>query len=447
MKLVLGAINGQYLRDITENNVDATDEVLAAVAYASQSALLFDWCWKNDIPLKFYGRLTDDVAVSVPILDTFLSRKSPNYTCRLVQHHHAKVIWWRGVGVYVGSANLSDSAWYKNVEAGCFFQEGEIDDQMATELTALFATLDKHATPLTDELLSKMRERAKALRFSKPDPADFWTSPSITKWPGLVHVQRKSAIERQRASFLEEWHSTLQDLRGIGARITDPSKRPSWIDASAAAGVQTDQFLHAHYYLRTFEGNRANYSALFEKNKTRREAALAEAIEWWSQLPEQPSESKMINETAPALRTALTEQSLISMSQSDFHEVCSHVHAIRDYARRVPNKTVLLPDGTPYTMDQKIDALAKFVWNGRTANGSSVSDVLKYILYGGESDRLPQRLWEATTEPNWKIDGLGISALGEIVGWAAPDKFPPRNGRTSKALKSLGFDVTVHVGG
>ncbi len=32
-----------------------------------------------------------------------------------------------------------------------------------------------------------------------------------------------------------------------------------------------------------------------------------------------------------------------------------------------------------------------------------------------------------------------------MVGWALPDHFPPRNGRTSKALKALGDDVTIHV--
>jgi hypothetical protein len=32
------------------------------------------------------------------------------------------------------------------------------------------------------------------------------------------------------------------------------------------------------------------------------------------------------------------------------------------------------------------------------------------------------------------------------LGWALPDTFPPRNGRTAKALKALGYEVTVHVG-
>ena len=121
MRLVMGGINGHYLRNITENYAHDTEEVLAAVAYATHASLLFDWCWKHRIPLKFYGRLDDTIPVTVRILETFLSKRSANFVCRLVQHHHAKVIWWRGVGAYIGSANLTDSAWYKNIEAGCFF--------------------------------------------------------------------------------------------------------------------------------------------------------------------------------------------------------------------------------------------------------------------------------------------------------------------------------------
>ena len=169
MRLVMGGINGHYLRNITENCARDTEEVLAAVAYATGASLLFDWCWQHRIPLRFYGRLDDSVAVSVPILATFLSRKSANFVCRLVQHHHAKVIWWRGVGAYIGSANLTDSAWYKNVEAGCFFPEAEINDEMANDLLDLFATLDAHAAPLTEELLEEMKRRSRALASAEPN--------------------------------------------------------------------------------------------------------------------------------------------------------------------------------------------------------------------------------------------------------------------------------------
>jgi hypothetical protein len=154
----------------------------------------------------------------------------------------------------------------------------------------------------------------------------------------------------------------------------------------------------------------------------------------------------MLNVTAPALQAALAEPRLAVMSYSEFRQVCGGVYAIADYSRRVSNKAVNLPDGTPYTMPQKIDALTARIWNDQGANGARVRSLLHYILYGGPFNELPERLWQGIDSPNWKVERLGISALGELVGWALPNQFPPRNGRTSKALRALGYDVTIHVG-
>ena len=92
-----------------------------------------------------------------------------------------------------------------------------------------------------------------------------------------------------------------------------------------------------------------------------------------------------------------------------------------------------------------MDALARHIFRAPKRGGVSVIETLQFVLYGGRSDDIPQRLWEAITDRKRKVDLLGVSAMGEIVGWALPDLFPPRNGRTSKALRSLGYDVTVHV--
>ncbi len=447
MRLVLGGVNGHYLLNITLNAASETEEVIAAVAYATDATLLFDWCWNHNVPLKFFGRLDDGVAVSVPILQSFLSRKSPNYVCRLVQHHHAKVIWWRGVGMYIGSANLTGKAWYNNVEAGCFFPEEEITDEMAGDIQELFSVLDTNSTPLTDELFREMKKRADALGKFIPNAEDFWNSPSFKKWSGLVQSAPKAALDKRRQAFLEEWHSTLQELRDIGDRVRMPENRPKWIGDSAPAGAQADQFLHAHYYQRTFDGRKAQYAQFYESNKSRRSVALKEAIDWWRNLPNAPThEDQMLNKTAPFLRKALSEESLEHLNEDIFREICMGVHSIKEYARRVPNRTVGLPEnGTRYTIPEKVFALARRIWNGSSADGKKIDAILRAILYGGSDEQLPERLWRAVIDPNWKIEGLGISALGEIAGWALPDRFPPRNGRTSKALRSLGYDVTVHV--
>lgn len=446
MKLILGGINGEYLQNITLKAASQTEEVLAAVAYASKSGLLFDWCWDNKIPLRFWGRLDDTVAVKTRILADFLKRQSPTYVCKLVKYHHAKVIWWRGVGMYIGSANLTDNAWYKNVEAGCFFEEDEIDDDMAADIEMLFRTLDAQASPLTNELYNEMLARSKEITRNMPKDNKFWSSPSFKNWNGLVQTAPKKASERKKEEFLVEWHSTLQELRNISELVSRDENRPQWVSADTPTGAQADQFLHGYYFEKTFEGRKANYQAYYEQNKSRTNDALQDAMSWWANLQEAPSsEEETLSERAPLVRNILSKDSINEMQFEDFKSICENVWAIRDYSRRVRNKAVFLPDGTRYTIEQKIDALAKMIWSNRSSNGSRVNQMLEFVLYGGTTGQLPERLWEAVSDLKWKIDGLGVSALGEIVGWAMPDIFPPRNGRTSKALKSLGYDVKIHV--
>ncbi|MHC2075823.1 hypothetical protein [Agrobacterium tumefaciens] len=134
------------------------------------------------------------------------------------------------------------------------------------------------------------------------------------------------------------------------------------------------------------------------------------------------------------------------LTEDQFVKVLGKVHATREYARRAPNRLIGLKGGQPYDIPEKVDALARQIYRAPTRGGVSALETLSYILYGGRIDDVPQRLWDAIVDPKRKIELIGVSALGEIVGWALPDRFPPRNGRTSKALRSLGYDVTVHVG-
>ena len=92
MRTILGGINGRYLRDVIEAAASQTEFVEAAVAYANDASLLFDWCWSNQIPLRFWGRFDETVPVSTQILSTFLKRRSPNFTVKLVRGLHAKAI-------------------------------------------------------------------------------------------------------------------------------------------------------------------------------------------------------------------------------------------------------------------------------------------------------------------------------------------------------------------
>ncbi len=56
--------------------------------------------------------------------------------------------------------------------------------------------------------------------------------------------------------------------------------------------------------------------------------------------------------------------------------------------------------------------------------------LLNYVVWGNGS--VSARLWNAIRSDDWAIPHVSLSSLGEIVVWARPDEFPPRNMQTSK---------------
>lgn len=448
VRLILNAINGEFLRDITLNAVADTERVDAAVAYVSREDLLFDWCWKNDIPLRFWGRYDETVPVSPPILRRFLTRRSARYACTLVRRFHAKIIWWHGVGAYIGSANLSDRAWHSNVEAGSFYDEAELATLgLDAELREFFRVLDVNGSPLTEEIVVAIEARAKQLDRLRAtdfaDAKDAWANPHVKPWDGLVHAAKAATADRRRQAFLDEWNSAITLLRNLAVKLEE--HRPTWVKDDAPSGAHVDQFLHAHYYNQVMEGGRSLYEERHQENLRDPDAAERKAMAWWKSLSSPPSlENRMLNEWAPFLRDALSPAGLRNRTEDHLFEIFKRVHSVADHARRIPNNRVGLPGTRQYSMDEKTRALARRLFQERSEGGADLFDLLQFVLHDGDPAETPMRLWEGLNAPKWKIDHVGRSALGEIVGWALPDRYPPRNSRTSKALRALGHPVAIY---
>ncbi|MFO5585726.1 hypothetical protein ACLBP2_28310, partial [Klebsiella pneumoniae] len=50
--------------------------------------------------------------------------------------------------------------------------------------------------------------------------------------------------------------------------------------------------------------------------------------------------------------------------------------------------------------------------------------LLNYVVWGNGS--VSARLWNAIRSDDWAIPHVGLSSLGEIVGWGRPHGVPPR---------------------
>jgi len=445
MELITGAINKRWLQNLVAHHTPECSEVRAAIAYADRDNLaLLEACKRSGKPLTYYGRYDHAVPVHPDVVRWFLDQKSPNFTCRMVPDIlHAKVIWWVGVGAYVGSANMTDRAWVSNIEAGTFTHEEDMaQTSMMEELHTLFDVIDARGEAIDDAFhthlldLKKLGKAAStaAYEFEQKAPRFF------PKGAGLASIDRQSAAERGYREFERRWRESLQILRDIAAHLVLESNRPAWIPADTPTGAQADQFIHAYYY-RFVRGDRGSeyVEAAFTKNRANPAAALKEALAWWKAADfDYEGERNTLLNWAPQLQTLLAKEKLPTLSREEFATAMSMVHAFGDYASK-QDKVELGLAADNRAPHAKAFAHADRLWQTRTETGHKPLEVFQYVIWG--PDAVERRIWNAARTSEWRLPWLQFSTWGEIVGWARADEYPPRNERTLKGLRALGYPV------
>jgi hypothetical protein len=459
MQVVMGEMNGVRLINLMSGAAGKCSRVTAAVAYATQNSPFLDHCLANKIPLDFFGLLDEDEAVSVPLLQQMLQAGPLAVKPQLIKgHFHSKIIWWHGYGAYIGSANLTANAWFTNVECGVFFDESEIIGQpLQTDLDLQFAYLRKVSSPVTAELVKALgklgpAEHGVCIARQKLKSQFEEATKDIPAHAGLTTVGPATRTTAY-TQFTTEWNETLQLLRGLCKDFHKLGKRPTWVDPGADPTVHFDQFLHAYYYVRVRDQgdddetvktvglvNRAH-----ERNRLDPMGALQEAAAWWASLPAAPyGEDVFIGTTAPKIRAMFAPSVLGAWQLEEFQEAFYEVHAFKMHARQMRNTTLGLPSDHHETIKARSDRVAKWLWEQpRDASQRHIRDLVQFLIWGSAPANMAERLWLATTDERWRYAHFGASTLGEAVGWARPDEYPPRNNRTNKALKSLGHDVRL----
>lgn len=247
--------------------------------------------------------------------------------------------------------------------------------------------------------------------------------------------------------FAVEWEKTLELLRGLRKEFMAMNLRPKWVSADANDTVHFDQFLHAYYYVRVREKEDEDDSArshervnrFFEKNQADKEGALRDAAVWWASLEEAPhGEDVFIAMTAPNMRELFAKERIATWTFDEFKAAMMGVNAFKMHARQVKNKFFGLPEGYRESLEQRAHRLAEWQWSLDRRGKKSLVEMWTFLIWGAYPVNMTERLWMVTDDEQWTFPRLGQSSLGEAVGWARPDDYPPRNNRTNKALRALG---------
>jgi len=448
MKFYGNKVNGSYLRDVLPSSDDDVELVKAAIAYGSDASTLLQNCLDNKLRLDIWMRYDHTVPVAPMLLRKLLANVGNNIFCNLVPDIlHSKVIFWKGYGAYIGSANLTGKAWNTNIEFGVFISEEELlTANIGHELEEFFDTLASYEEifPLTEEVIVE-QEKIALLRKSLDKQADevgerqrkhkVWEGP-------VIHTTPEKAHDAHRARFIREWSNGLSYLRNIATQA--PQYRPAWLNESVPAEWQADQFLHAYYYNKVKDGAKHPYEDFYTKNKADPAKALKDGLQWWSRLPEPPSdEDHNCHERAPVIHELLSPENINNLTVEGFAEVCKSNHSTFDHVKRMKLE-VLGIDGSWVSLPERVEAFAEWLWARKNQSGQTIKDLLIYVMDSGKPEDIGDRLFEAAYSEKRKFPHFGINQISEMTGWARPELCPPRNGRTSKGLRALGYDVKIH---
>jgi len=336
------------------------------------------------------------------------------------------------------------------IRGGLFLSEDEIDYfEQREQLEGFFDHLEDTSKALTQEIIAQLRDRQERYKkiqqlvddFEKGEKATRLVPPSTN----LISVNKKPHQEKRKEAFIEEWNSTLEILREIGD-VVSASYRPEWVKDTVPKSTQADQFLHAYYYNFVVEKNASTHRELHEANKGIPGEALSVAMNWWKSTQSPPSgEDRQFYEWGPAILELVRPDKILSLSEQEFIDLCCKIHAFRNHSRQIPYSTLAMEKGEVVAdEEEKILKGAAWVYRHHSARGRTVLELINYLLYSGKEQDISLRLWEAHRSEEWKIPHFGLSTLGELVGWALPERFCPRNGRTSKALYALGYNVRLY---
>lgn len=448
MEFIANTLNKKFIKNLLPPAGTKVDGVMAAIAYGSnfpneKEDFIAD-CIKNHYRLDLWMRYDHTVPVSPTLLRRILDNHKNNIFCKLIPDClHSKVIWWHGYGAYIGSANLTERAWNSNIEAGLFLTENDLlNSGMLEELENFFESLRNinQSMDLTKELIEELEVIAKTRLGTEYLGKNLRQTPI---WQGPMFDAQEPSIVKKKEAFRKEWSNTLTELRSIGDLLT--INKPIWIDEDIPINWQVDQFLHAIYYNKMGKGKAKPIDELHIKNKSNPKLAVLELINWWKDTKSPPSnEDRTLYKSAPLIREYLSRDKVLLLNEHEFSEVCSSTYATRDHVAQMKLAILGIMDKKRLSTQERISLYSPWLLSQRNEKGWNILRLISYVLYEGADNNLWERLYKASHDDEYTLPHYGLNSLAEIVGWAKPDAFPPRNGRTSKALKALGFDVKIY---
>lgn len=334
--------------------------------------------------LRFYGRYDTSLPVALPVVEWFLDNNwRKTVTGSLVpDFYHPKVIWWKGRGAYIGSANLSHRAWHQNIEIGTFIDEVDLQASgMLEDLELIFNEIAARAYPIDSDLRNKMKALAGAIKKNRDAQSEFENEFEKHRWKpkGKPFESGKNSDQDKRLISLQRKRaSAIVCMRRLGTLLE--ANRPFWMPASTPLVLQVDQFLYA--YGEQFPPNKRRApTEVMAANGIRHEAALAEAVAWWVAGNYRYQKlQRQVDQIYQLVSTTFARHRVANLTKAEFIAAFTEIHAVGERARNRSNEDLGFKGLKP-KQPERLTRHAELIWNTRSEGGKSVLQLLEFVLW------------------------------------------------------------------
>jgi len=334
---------------------------------------------------------------------------------------HPKLYLFGDRAALVGSANMTDSALWSNQEV-CVLIDS--DDPRLQELSALFNFYWNHARVLTREVLRKYEEVMAGYKRMRQDETKM--ADDVKAKVGHVEVPnigRDEATESKENLFIEDFRKTYQEFLSAFSIVRRIYERVGKRKASAGLiplRLEIDGFVS---FVRETVAKGSAWKETALSSGPEREKYIEALIRKWHETPWAYFEEEVVPENYPRLiRVFGAPETIRSASDEELVDALDTVHAFRELLRFVKGG---------------LDSLhRRFV---EVNEGKRLRDCLIYLLYGPHSAE--ERMANLLFSPAYKLNMFGQSCVQEMIGWVNREDLPVVNGRTTKVMRYLGFDV------
>lgn len=405
-----------FISDALRHYATRTSYVYIASAFFTDDSLIRDIS-KNKGRVRIVVRL--DFPTDPKALRSILGLPGVEIRYFTNSAFHPKLYIFGDQVALVGSANLTKSALLTNQEIMVSILS---DNERFEKLVFLFDEYWHDSRVLNSDVITKYETICR--KYDALTTDYYKMGDDIKTLLGDIvsqninrEVQKRSQEDTFIGPFTQSYQECVTAFNIIKTIYEDIGKR-KFPEEQIPLRIEIDQFIN---FVREEHARGDTWQETDILAGQEQENIIRELITEWHSIEWQYLTKVIVAQNWPKLCRVFSSAKLVERADNDsLFEALSVLHSFSETKRF------------------KLGGTLKEIFF-RDNDSTKIRNSLSYLLFG--KDEAIRRMYNVIFINSFKLRWFGRSSVQEMVGWVNQDNYPIINGRTTKILRFLGFDV------